>query len=358
MSPLVAPDSPGTSAAPTADSPGTSAAPTPGRPGISQTLLRRASAPGPDGLVQGVDPASAGWEYTTFHAYRLAPGQSVERPADDQERLVLILEGRASVRSGERDFGVLGSRESVFDGPPPPVVLLEPGRPLTVTGAPPAGSGASPAKPAASPAGSGTSPARIAASPTVTATSPALVVIAAAPDGAVRRTVAIPADEVLVENRGSGQTARRIHHLLPPGGDRAGRLIAFEVFTPGGNWSSYPPHKHDTENPPVEARLEELYYYRFAKPQGFAFARVYTPDRSLDEAMTPMDGDLVVVPEGYHPVGVPAGYDCYYLNVMAGPNRAWHFTIDPDHAWLMNWDPAAPASATGDADSAAKEGDA
>ena len=115
------------------------------------------------------------------------------------------------------------------------------------------------------------------------------------------------------------------------------------MFTPGGNWSSYPPHKHDTENPPVEARLEELYFYQFAKPaQGFAFARVYTADRSLDEAITPMDGDVVLVPEGYHPVGVPAGYDCYYLNVMAGPNRAWYFTLDPDHAWLMNWSPAAP----------------
>jgi len=95
--------------------------------------------------------------------------------------------------------------------------------------------------------------------------------------------------------------------------------------------------------------LEELYFYRFAKPQGFAFARVYTPDRSLDEAMTPGDCDLIVVPEGYHPVGAPHGYDCYYLNVMAGPNRAWYFTIDPDHAWLMNWDPAAPVAAMEDA---------
>jgi 5-deoxy-glucuronate isomerase len=167
------------------------------------------------------------------------------------------------------------------------------------------------------------------------------VVVAGAPGGAVRRTACIDPAAILVEQRGSGNTARRIHHLLPPAAE-AGRLIAFEVFTPGGNWSSYPPHKHDTENPPVEARLEELYFYRFAKSQGFAFARVYTPDRTLDEAMTPMDGDVVLVPRGYHPVGAPAGYDCYYLNVMAGPNRAWHFTIDPDHAWLMDWNPAAP----------------
>ena len=151
-------------------------------------------------------------------------------------------------------------------------------------------------------------------------------------------------DEILVEIRGTGQTERRIHHLLPPAAE-AGRLIVFEVFTPGGSWSSYPPHKHDTEDPPREARLEELYFYRFAKPQGFAFQRVYTPDRSLDEVMAPGDGDVVLVPFGYHPVGAPAGYDCYYLNIMAGPNRAWHFSADPDHAWLMDWDPAAPQAA-------------
>jgi len=273
-------------------------------------LLRRAREPDDTGLVCGIDPASAGWDWTTFHAYRLAPGEGVTRPADDMERLVLLLEGHARVRAGDRDFGSVGSRMSVFEGPPAPVVLVAPGSAVAVV-----------------------------------ADTEVLVAIAAAPGGAVRRTALIASGDVLVEERGEGSTARRIHHLLPPSAE-AGRLIAFEAYTPGGNWSSYPPHKHDTENPPVEARLEELYYYRFAKPQGFAFARVYTPDRSLDEVMTPMDGDLVLVPRGYHPVGVPAGYDCWYLNVMAGPNRKWLFTVDPDHAWLMNWSPAAPNPAT------------
>ena len=275
-------------------------------PGAARSLLHRAATPDQDGLIATVDPASAGWDYLTFHVYRLRPGQVVARPADDQERLVLILEGKARVRAGDEDLGVVGNRTTVFDGPPPPVVLVEPGRSLTVE-----------------------------------AVEPALLAVGAARGGETRRTALVAPEQILVEQRGAGQTRRTIHHLLPPSAE-AGRLIAFEVFTPGGNWSSYPPHKHDTENPPVEARLEELYFYRFAKPQGFAFARVYTPDRSLDEALTPMDGDVVVVPEGYHPVGMPAGYDGYYLNIMAGPNRAWHFTIDPDHAWLMDWDPAAP----------------
>lgn len=269
-------------------------------------LLRRSAAPDSTGQIVAVDPESAGWEYLDFAAYRLCAGEGTARVADGRERLVLVLEGRATVRSGELDFGVVGSRASVFDGLPPPVILVAPDRPVEVIAA-----------------------------------TDALVVVAGAPGGPVLRTTCVPADEILVETRGSGQTERRIHHLLPPSAE-AGRLIAFEVFTPGGNWSSYPPHKHDTEDPPVEARLEELYFYRFAKPQGFAFHRVYTPDRSLDESLAPGDGDVVLVPEGFHPVGVPAGYDCYYLNVMAGPNRAWHFTVDPDHAWLMNWDPAAP----------------
>jgi 5-deoxy-glucuronate isomerase len=272
-------------------------------------LLRRASRPGPDGVIVEVEPPLASWSLVGFAAHRLGPGQAVRSPADDRERLALVLEGRASVRAGPHDFGVVGSRVTVFDGPPPPVVLVAPGLPLEIV-----------------------------------AEGEALIAVASAPGGPVHRTACMTPAEILVEVRGAGQTERRIHHLLPPGAE-AGRLIAFEVFTPGGNWSSYPPHKHDTEDPPREARLEELYFYRFARPQGFAFQRVYTPDRSLDEVLAPGDGDLVLVPAGYHPVGAPAGYDCYYLNVMAGPNRAWHFTVDPDHAWLMNWDPAAPRAA-------------
>jgi 5-deoxy-glucuronate isomerase len=271
------------------------------------SLLLRAFGPTREGLVAAVDPATAGWEYLSFEAFRLEPGQRIERAAGDVERLVLILEGHAAIRAGGHDFGVLGTRESVFDGPPPAVVLIEPGLDASIVAA-----------------------------------NACLVVVAAAPAGATERTASIGPADIHVEQRGSGATARRVHHLLPTTAE-AGRLIAFEVFTPGGNWSSYPPHKHDTDDPPRESRLEELYFYRFAHPAAFAFARVYTPDRSLDVSLTPMDGDVVLVPRGYHPVGVPAGYDCYYLNVMAGPTRAWQFTVDPDHAWLMDWDPAAGA---------------
>lgn len=273
------------------------------------SLLRRAPAPTESGIIHDIDPSSAGWEYVSFQARRLRARATVDLPGADCERLILLLEGHARVVVDSEDFGRLGSRTSVFDGPPPPVVLAAPGTDVHVT-----------------------------------ADDDLLLVVAAGPAGPIRRTAYVAPEDVFVERRGEGQTARRIHHLLPATAE-AGRLIAFEVFTPGGNWSSWPPHKHDTENPPIESRLEELYFYRFALPQGFAFHRVYTPERDLDVALTPGDGDVVLVPRGYHPVGVPAGYDCYYLNIMAGPGRAWHFTIDPDHAWQMNWDPGAPRTA-------------
>ena len=101
-------------------------------------------------------------------------------------------------------------------------------------------------------------------------------------------------------------SARRVHHLLPPEVE-AGRLIVFETFTPAGNWSSWPPHKHDTDDPPMESQLEELYLYRFARPEGFAVQRVYTPDGTLDETVTARDLDIVLVPRGYHPVARRAG---------------------------------------------------
>lgn len=274
---------------------------------MSTRLHRRPPTPDPaTGVVHDISPADAGWRYVGFREHRLARGMQVTLPPDDRERALVVLEGTVDARSGAQRWASLGSRERVFDGPAPPVLLLEPEADLTVE-----------------------------------AETEATVIIADAPAAEVRRTHLFEPAAIPVETRGSGMTERRIHHLLPPAAE-AGRLILFEVFTPGGNWSSYPPHKHDTEEPPREAYLEELYYYRFDRPQGWGFARVYTPDRTLDASFAPTDGDVLLIPQGYHPFGAPAGYDAYYLNVMAGPRRAWHFTVDPEHAWLMDWDPNLP----------------
>ena len=109
------------------------------------------------------------------------------------------------------------------------------------------------------------------------------------------------------------------------------------MYTPAGNWSSFPPHKHDTDDPPAESYLEETYYFRIAPPTGFALQRVYSADEDMDETLAASDGDLVLVPRGYHVVANSPGHECYYLNVMAGVGRAWNFSLDPAYAALMNW---------------------
>ena len=144
--------------------------------------------------------------------------------------------------------------------------------------------------------------------------------------------------DVGVEKRGYGNNKRLVHNILPET-ETADALLVVEVFTDEGNTSSFPSHKHDDKNSPTETYLEETYleetyYHRFSPSQGFALQRVYTDDRSLDECMAVYDGDVVQVPRGYHPVATIAGYDNYYLNVMAGPVRKWRFTWEQEHAWI------------------------
>src|SRR5262249_2259935 len=107
-----------------------------------------------------------------------------------------------------------------------------------------------------------------------------------------------------------------------------------EVYTPGGNWSSYPPHKHDVHNPPEEVDLDEIYYYRMNHSAAFAHQRLYTADGKRDQVVTTRDGDAVLVREGYHPVVAGPGYDVYYLNFIAGSSRAMAITEDPNHKWI------------------------
>ena len=135
-------------------------------------------------------------------------------------------------------------------------------------------------------------------------------------------------------------SARQIVDILPPAFP-ADRLLLCEVFTPGGNWSSYPPHKHDTDDPPREVDLEEIYYFRYADPNGYGFHRVYNKRR--DETVRVADGDVVAVRDGYHPFVTAFGYDAYYLNVLAGTRRSMAASDDPLYAHLRRgWPPPDP----------------
>jgi len=146
-----------------------------------------------------------------------------------------------------------------------------------------------------------------------------------------------PAGEVPVELRGAGQASRQVNNVCTPGSFPADKLIVVEVLTPGGNWSSYPPHKHD-EQREGEVALEEIYYFEIRGTDGLGYQRVYSsgPDRQIDVLAEVRGGDVVLVPYGYHGPSMAApGYDMYYLNVMAGPGeRVWRFCDDPAHAWI------------------------
>jgi 5-deoxy-glucuronate isomerase len=141
------------------------------------------------------------------------------------------------------------------------------------------------------------------------------------------------------EIRGGGNATRQIVDILPPAFP-ADKLLICEVFTPSGNWSSYPPHKHDVDNPPVEVDLEEIYYYRMKQPHGYGLQRLYTADGSRDATVKVEDGDVVLVRDGYHPYVSAYGIDSYYLNVLAGTRRSMAASDDPRYAAVRSSWPA------------------
>jgi 5-deoxy-glucuronate isomerase len=154
----------------------------------------------------------------------------------------------------------------------------------------------------------------------------------------------IAAEDVPVEVRGASICTRQVNNFMAADVFGADRLIAVEVLTPSGNWSSYPPHKHD-ELHAGEVRLEEIYYFEVDGPEGFGLHRTYTADREIDETVTVRSGDVFLIPRGYHgPCVAAPGHDLYYLNVMGGPDeRAWCVCYDPAYAGVMDaWAGAAP----------------
>jgi len=260
-------------------------------------LLQKPHAPDPQGAIHRITPQSAGWSYVGFEDFELAPGSTVREQTGDGEVCLVLVSGRASVQVGDTDFGIIGERNNPFEGSPWSMYV----------------------------------PARSEWS--VTAETACELAVCAAPATGKLPARVIPPGEVAQETRGKGTNTRYVRNILPDTGT-AESLLVVEVITPGGNWSSYPPHKHDTDDFPRETYLEETYYHRLARKGGFALQRVYTEDGLLDETMAVGDRDVVLVPRGYHPVGAPHGFDLYYLNVMAGPVRAWRFTMSPEHAFL------------------------
>ncbi len=249
-----------------------------------------------DGILRAVDitPETAGWQYVSFAVYQLTRGQTLRGAADGRETTVVVLSGIGRAELNGQSVGQLGERLSVFENKAPYALYLSEDASYLVE------------------CTSDGMEIAVASAPTTHQHLPARVV---------------RPEEISVELRGEGNTQRRIQHILDID-QEAEHLIIVEVITPAGNWSSFPPHKHDTENPPYEAYLEETYYHHVQPADGFAFQRVYTYE-GFDETVAVHDGDLVLVPRGYHVVSAAPGFDLYYLNIMAGPHRAWNYQVDP-----------------------------
>ncbi|MES9520003.1 5-deoxy-glucuronate isomerase [Streptomyces capoamus] len=250
-----------------------------------------------------IGPETAGWAYSGLRVVELSPGGSHMFTTGDSEWIVLPLEGGCTVQietasTEQHEFQLLG-RDSVFSGVSDFAYAPRDARVLIASGA------------------GGR--------------------FALAGAKCERRLPARygPAPEVPVEERGSGGCARRVRNFAAAGSFDCDRLIAVEVVTPGGNWSSYPPHKHDEHRPGEESVLEEIYYFEIDGPNGLGYQRV-SPSRAggSDVLAEVRSGDAVLVPDGWHgPSIAQPGHDMYYLNVMAGPGetREWRIRFHPDH---------------------------
>ena len=261
-------------------------------------LLRKPTAQ--SGQVHAISPQDAGWHYVGFDLWRLAPGDIASNTFEGREIILVLVEGRAEISAGGQSYGELGDRLSVFDRRPPHCLYVPPATPWQAR-----------------------------------ATTPCVVAVCSAPSPGGRPVQLLGPGGIALEERGQGTNLRYIHNIAMEGRDVADSLLVTEVFTPAGHWSSYPPHRHDENKFPDLTYLEETYYHRLDPSDCFGLQRVFTDDLTLDETMAPGDHDVVLVPKGHHPCAAPHGVEMYYLNVMAGPRRAWRFQTHPAFAHLM-----------------------
>lgn len=258
----------------------------------------RALPIGQPGELLSLPRERASWEWMSFFVRRLAPGDTWETQSRQEEVVLVLLGGRCRADWGEGNKRI-GQRAHVFEGLPYALYL-------------PAGSGAR-----------------------LQAESLCEVAECRVPSTARHLPRLITPEDVAVTLRGGGNASRQIVDVIRPEFP-ADKLMVVEVYTPSGNWSSYPPHKHDVHNPPVEVDLDEIYYYRTEHPAGYAYQRLYTRDGQRDLTLTVHDGDVVLVRNGYHPVVAGHGYNVYYLNCLAGSARLMAFTEDPEHTWVRS----------------------
>lgn len=249
--------------------------------------------------LQNIELGKSMLKYIGVKVMEMKNGANYEESLDGKEACIVILNGKATVITGENIYKDIGKRENTFDKNPTDSVYITNKDSFEIK-----------------------------------VDSDCKILIAYALTDKIKKTQLIKAEDNLVEDRGKNMNKRHVNNMLGPSNDISDKLIVVEVYTNEANWSSYPPHKHDTQTDD-ETLLEEIYYHEMDKPQGFVFQRVYTDDLTLDETMAVNNGDTVMVPKGYHPVAVPYGYNSYYLNIMAGPTNDWKFKNQKEHEWII-----------------------
>ena len=258
---------------------------------------------GAHGKVHEITPQSAGWRYVGFSLWRLRAGESAAEHTGEREVILVLVEGKARMTGAGQDWGILGERMDVFERTPPHSLYLPNGSDWSAT-----------------------------------AETDCVLAVCSAPGKGGHEPRRIGPDGIKLTERGKGTNTRHINNIAMEGEDFCDALLVTEVFTPAGNWSSYPSHRHDEDDFPRITYLEETYYHRLNPRDGFGIQRVYTDDGLLDETMAVKDGDVTLVPRGHHPCGAPYGFEMYYLNVMAGPRRNWRFVPAPEVEWIMKRD--------------------
>lgn len=252
-----------------------------------------------------VTPEETQWEFLHFAARRMKRGEQWNHNTGDSEFALVILGGVCSVQSSRGNWEDIGRRPDVFQGLPYALYLP-----------------------------------RHTEFSLVSQSDVLDVAYGWCATDKDHTPQLITPDQVPVEIRGGGNATRQINNIVPPGFD-CDRLVVVEVYTPSGNWSSYPPHKHDQHREDengdlLEADLEEIYFYKIDRPEGYAIQRVYTDDRHLDEVIVAHNDNLVIVPEGYHPVVSAHGYTTYYLNFLAGSAQSLANSDDPEFTWIKD----------------------
>jgi 5-deoxy-glucuronate isomerase len=272
-------------------------------------LIKPGSRLDSSGETLTVTPESSGFEYLTLRIRKILRKEKFSSETGAQELGIVVLGGRCSVESTAGSWFDFGSRAHVFAGLPNALYLP------------------------------------IETEFTLSAETDCEIALCFSRAEEKYPAQLMNQDDIEVEVRGGANATRQINHILKPEFP-AQRLLLVEVYTPSGNWSSYPPHKHDVHSPPNEVDLEEIYYYKMDRPEGYAIQRVYTPDGRIDQTLTVRDGELVLIPEGYHPVVAAHGYNVYYLNALAGSARSMAASDDPAYAWVrQSWaeqDPRVP----------------